>query len=121
LEIQALQIGPAVILSNPAEYFCRYGLDIKKKSAFPYTFVVELANGGAGYVPTEDAFDPGHGGGYETVLTCFSCLEIGAANKIMKKCLELAGQLVPDDVAKGEQVEPSNEVWSFGALGPELE
>jgi len=121
LEIQAIQIGPAVLLSNPAEYFCQYGLDIKQRSNFPFTFVVELANGCCSYVPTEDAFDPEHGGGYETVLTNYSNLEVQAGRKIMEKSLELAGRLVPGDVPKGEQVKPSNEVWDFGALGPELE
>jgi len=121
VEIQAIQIGPAVILANPAEYFCQYGLDIKKRSNFPYTFVVELANGLCGYVPTEDAFDPDSGGGYETVLTSDSNLEASAGRKIMEKSLELAGRLAPDKVFQGAQVAPSNEVWDFGALGPELE
>ena len=121
VEIQAMQIGPAVLLANPSEYFCQYGLDIKKKSNFPYTFVVELANDSCGYVPTEDAFDLKHGGGYETVLTGESNLEVAAGRKIMEKSIELAARLVPGAVPKGEQVKPSNEVWDFGALGPELE
>ena len=121
IEIQALQIGSAVLLASPVEYFCQYGLEIKKKSKFHYTFVVELANGCCGYVPTEEAFDPEHGGGYETVLTAGSSLELRAGQKIMDKSLELVDRLIPDDVPKGEQVKPSNKVWDFGALGPELE
>ena len=121
VEIQALQIGPVVLLTSPVEYFCQYGLDIKKMSKFPYTFVVELANGCCGYVPTEDAFDPEHGGGYETVLTSHSNLEVKAGRKIMEKSIELAGRLAPGDVPKGKQVKPSNKVWGFGVLGPELE
>ncbi len=120
IEIQALQIGPALILANPSEYFCQYGLDIKKKSNFPYTFVVELANGNCGYVPTEDAFDLKYGGGYETVLTAYSNLEVDAGQKIKNSCLKLAETLVPDEIPKGEQIKPSNRVWNFGALGPEL-
>jgi hypothetical protein len=121
VEIQAMQIGPAVLLANPSEYFCQFGMDIKKKSRFPFTFVIELANDCCGYVPTEDAFDPKHGGGYETVLTAGSNLEVKAGRKIMDKSLELAGRLVPGEVPKGEQVKSSNKVWDFGALGPELE
>ena len=83
--------------------------------------MVELANGTVGYVPTEDAFDPEHGGGYETVLTSISSLEVGAGRKIMESCLKLAGKLVPGEVPRGERVQPSNKVWDFGALGPELE
>ena len=121
IEIQALQIGPAVVLANPSEYFCQYGLNIKKRANFPYAFVVELANGFCGYVPTENAFDMGRGGGYETVITSYSNLEVGAGRKIVESCLKLARMLIPSEVPMGKQVKPSNTIWDFGALGPELE
>jgi hypothetical protein len=38
VEVQAIQIGPVVCLSNEAEYFVEYGLQLKAGSGFPITF-----------------------------------------------------------------------------------
>jgi hypothetical protein len=62
VEVQAIQVGPAVFLTNPAEFFVEYGLELKAKSRFPLTFPIELANGCVGFVPPEEAFGP-HGSG----------------------------------------------------------
>ena len=121
VELQALQIGPVVLISNPAELFCEWGLKIKKQSKFPFTFVVELANGCVGYVPTEEAFDPETGGGYETVITSFSNLEVKAGRKITNNCGKLLNQLRPGRGPAGKSVPAVDKIWNLGALGPELE
>jgi len=127
VEVQAIQVGPAIFLSTPAEYFCQYGLDIKKGSSFPFTYVVELANGCVGYVPTEDAFSPS-GGGYETVLTSYSNLRKEAGTMIARACLELANRFQAGSVPQppkartpSEKADAAEYTWDYGVLGPDLE
>jgi hypothetical protein len=118
--VQAIQIGPAVFVSNPAEYFVEYGLGIKKGSPFPFTFPVELANGIIGYVPTEEALGP-HGGGYETRLTSYSNLEPTGGTKIMEAGIELTRRLTPGTVPSRAKIGPwRGGAWSYGAVPPEL-
>lgn len=120
VEVQTLQIGPALFVANPAEFFCQLGLDIKKQSPFKYTFPVELANGCVGYVPTKEAFGP-DGGGYETRLTFYSNLEIDAGNKIVDTGVALAKNMKPGAEPQFQPAPPySGEPWSYGNVKPEL-
>ena len=118
VEIQAVQIGPAVFLANPAELFCQIGLDIKAASPFPFTFVVELANGCIGYVPTEQDFGPS-GGGYETRLTLYSNLRVDADASIIHASTELANALKPGVIPQPPQKSPYQDPWSYGNVPPE--
>jgi hypothetical protein len=64
-EIQAFRLGEVGVAMLPGEIFVEHGLEIKLRSPARRTFVVELANGIMGYVPTRRAFE---GGGYEQRL-----------------------------------------------------
>lgn len=119
VEVQAVQVGPAVFLTNEAEFFVEYGLDLKKRSNFKLTIPVELANGCVGYVPTEEAFGPG-GGGYETRLTSYSNLEVSAGRQFVEAALELARQLNPSPFPEPPKAPPFGEPWSYGAVPPEV-
>jgi neutral ceramidase len=119
VEVQAIQIGPAVFLANPSEFFAQLGMNIKSRCKFAFPFVVELANGAAGYVPTEEAFGP-HGGGYETRLTLWSNLEITAGRQIVDASLRLADSMKPGTVPEPPKKKPFKEAWSYGNVPPEL-
>jgi hypothetical protein len=120
VEVQAIQVGPAVFLANPAEFFCQLGLDIKKGSPFPFTYPVELANGCIGYVPTEEALGPA-GGGYETRLTAYSNLEPKGGPKIVEACVALAKTLTPGLVPEPPKAPPFKKGWEYGTVPPETD
>jgi hypothetical protein len=119
VEVQAVQIGPVVFLSNSSEYFCELGLDIKRRSHFPFTYVVSLANGSSGYIPTVEAFAP-TGGGYETVLTSYSNLEIEAGPKVADACVAMAKSLTPGVTPQLPQIKNIGSPWGYGVLGPDV-
>lgn len=119
-EVQAIQVGPLVLLTNPAEFFCEFGLDQKKRSGFPFTFPVELANDCVGYVPTEEALSP-TGGGYETRLTSYSNLEPTAGRQFVETSLELAKHFKPGPVPSRPLVKTKGVVWDYGEPAAELE
>lgn len=119
VEVQAIQVGPAAFVSNPAELFVQFGLDLKAKSPFPLTFPVELANGCVGYVPTEEAFGP-RGGGYETRLTSYSNLEPTAGRQMVEAGLELLRTLSPGKIFEPAKAPPFSKPWSYGNVPPEL-
>ncbi len=88
-ELQVIGIGDTAFAGNPGEFFCSLGMDIKRGSPFANTFVVELANGCVGYVPTEDAYE----GGYESQMAPSSKLVPGSGEQIVAATIELLNEL----------------------------
>ena len=121
VEVQAIEIGPVVLLACPAEYFCQFGLDMKAGSGFPITFPVSMANDSIGYVPTAEALGPG-GGGYETRLTSYSNLIPGAGRTIANSLIDLARGLHPGP-SPGPAPLPrfTGKPWAYGDVPPELD
>ncbi len=62
VEQTCLSIGDCIFLTFPGELFTEIGLQIKAASPFQHTYILGLANGYIGYVPTREAISQG---GYE--------------------------------------------------------
>ena len=119
--LHLFQIGPLVIAAFAGEAFSGIGLAIKHASKFPFTWASSLANETCGYIPTSDVMDPETGGGYESRLTSYSCLEPAAADKIIAKVNAMIAQWTPDSVPVGPQAPPQTKIWDYGNTLPELE
>ena len=59
-EVHIIRLGTVAIATNPFELFLDYGNQIKARSLAEQTFLVQLANGTEGYLPTEKAEKGGH-------------------------------------------------------------
>lgn len=63
VEVHVVRLGDAVFVSNPFELFLEFGQRIKARSPAGQTFVVQLANGCEGYLPSSRAEQLGGYGG----------------------------------------------------------
>ena len=86
VKLQVVRIGELALAAVPCEVFAETGLAIKQASPFKPTFVVELANGYNGYLPTPAQHQLG---GYETWPARSAYLEPPAEAKIRASVLEL--------------------------------
>lgn len=86
---QILRIGDICIGSSPCETFAETGIEFRKRSPFPKSFMVELAHGYYGYMPTPRHFELG---GYET-WPGTNNTESQASVKLMDALLEMAGEV----------------------------
>ncbi len=59
VEVQVIRLGELALVAIPGEYFVEFGLQIKQCSPARATFLIELANGSIGYIPTRAAFETG--------------------------------------------------------------
>ena len=89
-EVQAIRIGDLGIVTNGAEFFCQLGLDIKAASPFPRTWVVSLANGWIGYVPTASAY---YAGGYEPRTARSAKMAAWAGQSLVEASLAALGRV----------------------------
>lgn len=91
MPLQVFRLGNQSIATMPCEVFCEIGLDYKKKTSLQPGWMVSLAHGYYGYLPT-----PRHHelGGYETWIGT-NRLEKTASDKMLAHLLEMTTELNP--------------------------
>jgi len=88
--VQALRIGDIAIATTPNETYAVTGLKLKAASPIHKTMVIELANGGDGYIPPPEQHPLG---GYNTWAARSAGLEVMAEPKIVEAGLLLLEQV----------------------------
>ena len=91
--ISVVRLDDLIFLAHPAELFCEYQLDMKKRLG-PKTVGVELTNGGICYVGTKQGFLLG---GYEINAGFY---DIDAGNTIEESLIRLAAKTGRDELPK---------------------
>jgi hypothetical protein len=84
--VQGIRIGDVAIATTPTETYALTGLKIKRQSPLAHTFVIELANGGDGYIPPPEQHALG---GYNTWAARSAGLEVTAEPRIVAAALSL--------------------------------
>jgi hypothetical protein len=90
IPVHALRLGDLAIVTNPCEFYCQFGLDIKRRSRAAATMVVQLTNGSVGYCPTIPAI---MGGGYSGMPIHWTRLEAYAGYKLVETSARLLNEL----------------------------
>lgn len=88
--VQAIRIGEIAIATTPNETYALTGYKLKLQSPLPQTMVIELANGGDGYIPPPEQHWLG---GYNTWAARSAGLEVEAEPKITAAGLALLEQV----------------------------
>jgi hypothetical protein len=88
--MQGVRIGDIAIATTPNETYAITGLKIKAASPLKQTMVIELANGGDGYIPPPEQHPLG---GYNTWAARSAGLEVMAEPKIAEACIALLEQV----------------------------
>lgn len=84
--VQAIRIGDIAIATTPTETYALTGLKIKLQSPSKHTMVLDLANGGDGYIPPPEQHLLG---GYNTWPARSAGLEVAAEPRIVQAALGL--------------------------------
>lgn len=96
--LQVVRIGDTCIGTMPFEVFAEIGLEFRANNPFPNAFMVELAHGYFGYLPTQRHFRLG---GYETWLGTNRVVP-ETADVLLEKLLQMAAELKASEFKASE-------------------
>lgn len=88
--VQVVLIGDVAIVGVPAEFFTKLGVDIKRRSPFPHTYIAELSNDWIGYTPDLEAHKLG---GYQVWTGLHSYGEPGTGERIVDEVVAMLEKL----------------------------
>ncbi|MFH1923593.1 MAG: hypothetical protein ABIP48_27350 [Planctomycetota bacterium] len=88
--LQVVLIGDVAIVGVPAEFFTKLGVEIKRRSPFPDTYIAELSNDWIGYVGDREAYDLG---GYQIWMGLHSYCEPGTGERIVDDVVKTLEEL----------------------------
>lgn len=91
IPLQVFRIGSVCLGTMPCEVFCEIGLEFKKRSPIQPAFLVSLAHGYFGYLPSPRQHALG---GYETWLST-NRLEPQASDKMLDALIQMATEIKP--------------------------
>ena len=84
-----LRLGDAAVVTNPFELYHEFAQRIKARAAAPQVFVVQLANGAGGYLPTKAAVE---GGSYSSKPASTVCGPEGG-DVLVEKALHVISEM----------------------------
>jgi len=91
IPLQVFRIGDLAVGTMPCEIFCEIGLDFKERSPIQPAWLVSIAHGYYGYLPTPKHHELG---GYETWLGT-NRLETQASEKMLAALMKMVSELAP--------------------------
>ena len=88
--VHAWRIGDIGFAGLPGEAFVDWGIQLKQKSPFPWTFPVELCGDCVGYLVTKQAWEAG---GYESLLATFLMVSVRGCEMMVDNLLDMLNGL----------------------------
>lgn len=90
--VQVIRIGDVAIVGVPAEFFTVLGVELKRRSPLPHTYIAELSNDWIGYLPDRE----GHRlGGYQVWTGFHSYAEPGTGERVVDLAVEMLNEIAP--------------------------